>query len=107
MKRLIFYFLLSILLYGCSSPKNEIKNNMESVYQKVVTAEETTDGTKYSLFYSVLEKDKFNTDFRSIKESIDKIAGSLPTTEIDEVLSKDQNLCLILNHGKRLLLLYY
>ncbi|WP_301827997.1 hypothetical protein [uncultured Parabacteroides sp.] len=90
MKNLIFLLLLFILTLSCSSPKENIRKELEHIYKGNITTEETSDGTKYTLLYSVLEEDKFNTDCRAIKEHIDKITGSLPTTEIDQMLSKDQ-----------------
>lgn len=89
MKNFIYIFL-SIITLGCSSPKEDIKGKMESVYGKAITSKETPDGTKYTLLYSVLEEDRFNEDSRTIKEYIDKISGSLPITEVEQLLSDDQ-----------------
>lgn len=89
MKNFIYIFL-SIIALGCSSPKEDIKDKIESVYGKAIISEETPDGTKYTLLYSVLEQDRFNEDSRTIKEYIDKVSGSLPITEVEQLLSDDQ-----------------
>ena len=92
MKNLMFLLpILICILCGCT-PKGKLESKVKGLSNKECSVQETSDGTMYIISYGVLEEKKFKKDACDLKEYTDKVVGSLPTTELNDVIMNRETL---------------